>query len=217
MVETGYSSRKQSASAMNTAIKHKALAYRRIILERILFFYHLHQQAIFWGLRLLLAFSLLLLSLSPSVSGLTQAICLTALLILGMICFLDNEQQIDLGLQQKQGNVTRNEAGKLNTQLATKKKRKSVESVMQPVDIRQVVFEVNAFVEKKKITRKTIELFVLPNAYGTRHATKAIDQLRSAGYAIRLYTDVDSLAGIQHQQQNMIGECGGYVHIYLSH
>gem|GEM_PF-2859210 len=201
---------------MNTAIKHKALVYRRIVLERVLFFYHLHQLSIFWGLRLLLAFFLLLLSLSPSVSGLTQAICLTALLILGTICFLDNEQQINHGQEQKHTNVTNSESKKLNAKPVVNKKRKVAESVFQPLDIRQVVFEVNAFVEKKNISRKTIELFVLPNAYGTRQATKAIDQLKAAGYAIRLFTDTDSLTTAQDFQQNMIGECNGYVHVYIS-
>lgn len=200
---------------MNTAIKQKALTYRRLILERFLFFYHLHSLTIFWGLRLFLAFLLLLLSLSPSVSGLTQAICLIGLLILGMICFLDNQQQVNLGEDQIISGVTEIATKKPNTAQASKK-HKVNKDTFSPLNLRQIVFEVNAFVEKKNINRKTIELFVSPIAYGTRHAIRAIDQLRAAGYAIRLYTDSDLPESMLQHQQNMIGECNGYVQLYLS-
>ena len=201
---------------MNTVIKNKALAYRRLILERFFFFYHLYQQAIFWGLRLLLAFLLLLLSLSPSVSGLTQAICLAGLLIVGIICFLDKEQLTNSKENSTQTRTTTNAAERSSANTQANKKRTVNETMFQPLEIRQIVSEVNDLIQKKNIARKTIELFVLPSAYGKRHAVKAIDQLRSAGYAIRLYTDADMPNGMQHDQQNLIGECNGYVHVYIS-
>lgn len=179
-----------------------------------------YQSRLFWGLRLALAFLLLLLVLFPSLQEgssptAVKGIAVLALALLGLICFLDVKRETTLHenignaspVQREEKLSYRATADKKNSQVVSKK--------FQSFRIHSIVFEVNRLVEQQNLTRKTVELYVLPNTDGSRFAPRAIARLKAAGYAIRPHSEPSALEEIAETDASLIGVHEGCIYVFL--
>ena len=207
------------SSALPENTNHE-MHHRPFFLQRIRYSANVYQFRLFWGLRLSLAFLLLLLALSPSLQAgssplAVKGIALLSLALLGLICFLDvkrepvslkevNEREAILPGKEIHGGPTKETK---NTEVVSKNFR--------PFRIHSIVFEVNTLVEQQNLIRKTVDLFVLPDTLGKRFVTKAIARLKAAGYAIRPHSEPTTPEGIAATEASLIGVQDGTVHIFL--
>lgn len=178
-----------------------------------------YQFRLFWGLRLALAFLLLLLALFPSLQAgssptAVKGIAVLSLALLGIICFLDvkrepvsNENPGKAVPTPRETKIQHHTVAKTGSEVVSKK--------FHAFRIHSIVFEVNTLVEQQKLTRKSVELFVLPNTDGNRFAPRAIARLKAAGYAIRPHSEPPTLDGITETDASLIGVHDGCVHVFL--
>jgi hypothetical protein len=189
-------------------------------LHRFRYSANAYQFRLIWGLRLGLAFLLLLLVLFPSFQAgisptVVKGIAILSLALLGLICFLDVRRESAPSGNTNGAASTQPEPNIQYPAAAVKTKTQVISKKFHPFRIHSIVFEVNTIVEQQKLNRKTVDLFVLPNTDGNRFASKAIARLKAAGYAIRPHSELPALDGIAETDISLIGVHDGCIHVFL--
>jgi len=212
--------RRKYFSPDNQKTPNQEMHQKPFFLQRSRHSANTYQVRLFWGLRLALAFLLLLLALFPSLQAgssptAVKGIAVLSLALLGLICFLDVKREAVLAENIHEPTPVLAERKTQSRAMAKKKDSLAVSKKFHACRIHSIVFEVNTLVEQQKLTRKTVELFVLPNTDGNRFAPRAIARLKAAGYAIRPHSEPPTLDGITETDASLIGVHDGCVHVFL--
>ncbi|RYZ51250.1 MAG: hypothetical protein EOO14_18220 [Chitinophagaceae bacterium] len=189
------------------------MLYKQNPEDRVRYLYDTNQPVIHWGLRMVLAFFLLLIGLLPSLSDslahatMLQTISVLSLAVLGVICFLD--------VRRQQTAVAKKHPLQAQAAVTAERPQQQLPATFRVAKACQVASEVTAFAQEQKISRRTVELFILPGSEGRRYTAKAIAHLKAAGYAIRPHSQPTAPQGVTDGDVSLIGVMNGYVQVYL--